>query len=170
MSFIICIILLVLVLVFCMKGSKQSLAGGGNGTIMKGGTNNPGYLVVSNASWLGASHAGNQKFENFTTLQLGARAWFINLLNKVKSGKIRSTDEMIDVLTPAGSENPEQARINYKESVRNANSWAELGYLVFEFEANPDWVRLTDNEKSHIISLALPSAVNYCGSVPYFNK
>jgi len=128
---------------------------------LKGGKNNPGYLNVTGDQWLGKiKPEPGQRFENFDTLEHGIRAWLINLRTHIKrnGGKI-SVDKMIDILTPAISENPEQARINYKKKIKdfiksdtvtmdNAHLVAKA---VFDFEANPDYVKVKDTITPSVI-------------------
>ena len=91
-------------------------SGGGSSGVSysnKGGLNNPGYLIHTNTQWKGKVNSDYCKFENFANLTWGVRAWYVNLFGKVKNGTITNTNQMIDVLTPAGSENSEVARNNY---------------------------------------------------------
>ena len=138
----------------------------------KGGVNNPGYLIHrDDVNWKGEESSEGCKFENFSNLTWGARAWYVNLFGKYKDGTIKSTSQMIDVLTPASSENSERARNNYKAHVAQAKNWIDLGFAVFEFEANPDWVN--SGNKIGILNDAFKQAVDYkfCGNVPpYFIK
>lgn len=171
MALIICIIVaVVLVAVFLNTyegkeltslGSSGSNAPGMSFT-QKGGVNNPGFLIHTITKWKGKTDSEGCKFENFSSMPYGVRAWYINLFGKVKDGRIKTITQMIDVLTPAGSENSEAARNNYKASVTQAHSWLELGMRVFNFEANPDWVALSQAHKNEAIQLGLAEAVKYC--------
>lgn len=139
----------------------------------KGGVNNPGFLRVNiNVNWKGCQRPPNTEFENFETIELGIRAWFVNLFGKIDKGIITNTNSMIDVLTPAGSENPEPARQNYKAHVSRAKSWLELGKAVFDFEACPSWKSLSNAKQNEVLSKGLQLAVSYKydGNLPqYFN-
>jgi hypothetical protein len=127
---------------------------------LKGGKNNPGHLVVTNNQWLGKiKPEPGQRFENFDTLEHGIRAWLINLKTLInRNGGKLSIDKMIDILTPA-DENSEQARKNYKKKIKdfingdivtidNAHLVAKA---VFDFEANPDYVKVKDTITPSVI-------------------
>ena len=138
----------------------------------KGGVNNPGFLIHTNTNWVGKTTLGNPKFENFDSLGNGVRAWGINLFNKIKKGQITSTNQMIDVLTPAISENPEPARNNYKANVAKAKTWKELFVAVFDFEANPSWKNCSDAARTEALNYGFTQAINYCynGNIPSYFK
>lgn len=163
------VVLLVCFLAFAQSKEQTTTSGvSGNGSNYvstgKGGVNNPGFLRVNIlCNWVGCERPPTTEFENFDSMIHGARAWFVNLFGKVHSGAIKNTNQMIDVLTPAIAENPEQARRNYKTSVAQASSWQELGLRVFDFEDNPQWRVLTQQEKNNVISQSLTQAVQYCG-------
>jgi len=178
-------LILAVVLLLCLVFSKDKItnddldlnAGLGNTTNSqngdKGGVNNPGFLITTSTSWKGKTTVGNPKFENFDSLGNGVRAWGVNLFNKVKKGTITSTNQMIDVLTPAIAENPEPARNNYKAQVAKATSWKELFTAVFDFEANPNWVQASASVKDEALNYGFTQAVNYCynGNIPpYFKR
>lgn len=179
------VLIIAFVLLLCLVFSKDRLtsddldfnAGAGNTTNSqngdKGGVNNPGFLITTNTAWKGKTTQGNPKFENFDTLGNGVRAWGVNLFNKVKKGTITSTNQMIDVLTPAIAENPEPARNNYKAQVAKATSWKELFRAVFDFEANPNWAQASASVKDEALNYGFTQAVNYCynGNIPpYFKR
>lgn len=142
MSWAIFIIVVFVIWVAIGHADKSTLPQQQNfGATGKGGVNNPGFLIRSNVNWVGkVDKDGTTHFENFDNLSNGVRAWGVNLFNKMKRGKIISTSSMIDLLTPAGPENPEEARNNYKAAVGRATNWVDLFKAVFDFEANPDWV------------------------------
>jgi hypothetical protein len=152
-------------------GSGSANYATSNGGI-KGGINNPGFLIHTNINWVGKTTIGSPKLEKFDTLRSGIRAWYINLFGKVKAGTIKNTNQMIDILTPAIAENPEPARINYKNAVAKATNWMMLGKAVFDFEANPDWKQASGNDKTSAITLGLADAVRYSygGEVPPYFK
>lgn len=171
------LIVIVLLLVYMNSGSggSPSTTGSDNfhySTTQKGGVNNPGFLIHTDTDWQGKTESTGCKFENFATLHYGIRAWYVNLFGKVKNGTITNTNQMIDVLTPAGKENAENARNNYKREVAKAQNWLELGIAVFNFEANPDW--LNSSQKQQALESGFSSAVQYrygSGNVPpYFNN
>lgn len=114
-----------------------------------GGKNNPGYLIwVKSIAWQGKEDNNPKKFENFTSLSYGARAWFRNLKTHIDRGSIYDEVSLIDVLTPAGSENSETARNNYKAYISGYwNNKRELGRKVFEFENNPDYTKASQSQK-----------------------
>lgn len=159
---------------FAGVGGEINQGGGQASYTCLGNVNNPGNLVAnSNVSWKGETTQPGQKFESFDTLRNGVRAWYINLFGKVQKGTITNTTTMIDVLTPASSENPEPARNNYKAQVAKATSWLELGKAVFDFEACPSWTNADGNEKTYAIVNGYKDAVNYkcAGQVPpYFTS
>lgn len=168
------IVLIVVVVVFiAIQHSDESTKPRSNYVATeKGGVNNPGYLIRTDIKWLGCNKGVNSRFENFETLSYGVRAWCINLFQKVKKGTIRNTSQMIDVLTPAGSDNPEDARNNYKASVARATNWVSLCRAVFDFEANPDWINAKSSDKNKALAEGLGEAVRYCynGEIPpYFS-
>ena len=138
----------------------------------KGGVNNPGFLITTNTAWKGKTTQGNPKFENFDTLGNGVRAWGVNLFNKIKKGQIQSSNQMIDILTPAIAENPEPARNNYKAHVAKATTWKELFVAVFDFEANPSWKNSSDTDKQEALNYGFTQAINYCynGNIPAYFK
>lgn len=155
-----CIVLIVILLCYINNGGGLSSSLGSLVPSSKGGVNNPGFLVVSNAGWEGAQFPNSSfKFENFDTLEHGIRAWYINLYSKVRDGRIKNTNDMIDILTPKGKENSEIARNNYKASVAQATNWLELGRCVFDFESNSDWKRCTN--KTQVLQTGLQLAYNY---------
>lgn len=155
-----CIVVIVILLCYINNGGGGSSSSGTSLFTSKGGSNNPGFLIISNAGWEGAIMPNSGfKFENFDTLEHGIRAWYINLYAKVRDGRIKDTNDMIDILTPKGKENSEIARNNYKASVAQATNWLELGKRVFDFEANPDWKRCTN--KTQVLQTGLQLAYNY---------
>ena len=169
----IAVVILVCYFVFSKNESVGVVSDGGapvTNSSQKGGVNNPGFLITTNISWKGKTTPPGAKFECFDTMRNGIRAWGINLFQKYKSGVITNTNTMIDVLTPAGSDNPEIARNNYKASVAQAQNWQQLFYAVFEFEANPSWLALQSNDKSTVIMQGLSDAVNYVynGQLPQY--
>jgi len=166
-------IIIAVVLAFSLFESKNEESGlntSGSGanpspnatSSQKGGVNNPGFLIHTTINWAGKTSSSGCKFENFSNISWGVRAWYINLFGKVKKGQIKTITQMIDVLTPKGSENPEPARENYKAHVKQAKSWTELGRRVFDFEANPDWKNCSDQVKVRALQDGLAQAVKYC--------
>lgn len=123
-SVLVVVVVLVCYLTFS-KSEQTTQSGGGNETNVsysnyvggKGGSNNPGFLIHTDIKWKGKTYSNGCKFENFSTLGYGVRAWYVNLFGKVKNGLIHNSNEMIDILTPAIAENPENARINYKNQL-----------------------------------------------------
>lgn len=179
------VLIIAVVLFLCLVLSKEGINhdeldfNAGEGALTnrqnyeKGGVNNPGFLITTATGWKGKTTIGNPKFENFDSLGNGVRAWGVNLFNKVKKGTITSTNQMIDVLTPAIAENPEPARNNYKAQVAKATTWKELFKAVFDFEANPNWVQASASAKDEALNYGFTQAVNYCynGNIPpYFKR
>lgn len=169
MAILITIILAVVIAFsfFETKNEESTLNTSGSGanvggSSQKGGVNNPGFLIHTTINWAGKTESSGCKFENFSNLTWGIRAWYINLFGKVKKGQIKTITQMIDVLTPKGSENPEPARDNYKAHVKQATSWAELGQRVFDFEANPNWKNASAQVKLSVLQDGLAQAVRYC--------
>lgn len=167
---IFCLIAVVLFLAYSQFSKNDSAPTGSNAggsssspvsTFEKGGVNNPGFLVHTPVSWLGKIKSEGCTFENFASLKYGIRAWYVNLFRKMQKGIITNRVQMIDVLTPAGSDNPEVARNNYKAYVSQANSWVQLGQRVFDFEANPSWKCCSNVEKAQAIQEGLKMAVDY---------
>lgn len=168
-----CIALVILIVLFAAlhQSTANNYSSVTGGSVQKGGVNNPGYLITSNVDWKGKQQPNSGfRFENFDTMRNGVRAWYINLFNKIKKGVITNTNNMIDVLTPAGSDNPENARINYKQKVALAKNWYQLGYYVFNFENNESWRVLSDSDKNFVIQQGLSDAVLYCynGNTPNY--
>lgn len=143
-----------------------------SGITQKGGANNPGFLIHTNEKWKGKTNSDGCEFENFSTLHYGVRAWYVNLFGKVKKGTIRSTNEMIDVLTPASDpRNSPEARQNYKNEVAKAKNWLELGMAVFRFEANPDWLSASESVKNEVNNSGFSEAITYrygSGNIPQY--
>lgn len=172
------IVIACLIFYFGLSPSKDNEdsapSGGGSSSgasyFNKGGHNNPGYLIHTNTQWKGKENSDYCKFENFATLTWGVRAWYVNLFGKVKNGTITNTNQMIDILTPAGKENSEVARNNYKASVARATNWLDLGIAVFNFEANPDW--LNSSSRTDALEQGFADAVQYRfnGVVPPYFK
>lgn len=173
------LILIVLLLVYLNSGGGGSDGGicpSGSGSepavtgSSKGGRNNPGYLIHTDIDWQGKTDSTGCKFENFSSLAYGIRAWYVNLFGKVKRGEIKNTNQMIDILTPAGKENSEVARNNYKQHVSQATSWLELGVAVFDFEGNPDWKNASGSDKQSALAWGLQQAIiyRYNGQVPQY--
>ena len=153
------------------EGMDVNKPGGAATYTCLGNVNNPGNLIsVDSVHWQGETTQPGQKFESFETLRFGVRAWYINLFGKMKKGVITNTTQMIDVLTPAGKENPEPARNNYKASVAKAKSWLELGKAVFDFEACPSWVSADSQTKLSALQGGFSDAVRYSynGSTPQY--
>lgn len=127
----------------------------------KGGVNNPGFLVHTSVPWQGKTKSDGCSFENFVSMKYGIRAWYVNLFGKMQKGIINNRVQMIDVLTPAGSDNPEVARNNYKAYVSQASSWLELGQRVFDFESNSSWKSCSSVEKALALQEGFKMAVDY---------
>lgn len=176
------LILVILLLVYLNSGENvsggSSSSGGSSpvsassGITQKGGANNPGFLIHTNEKWKGKTNSDGCEFENFSTLHYGVRAWYVNLFGKVKNGTIRSTNEMIDVLTPASDpRNSPEARANYKNEVAKAKNWLELGMAVFRFEANPDWLSASESVKNEVNNSGFSEAIAYRygpGNIPQY--
>ena len=118
-------------------------------TTVKGGKNNPAFLIVSNNQWQGKeTPVQGQKFENFKTFEMGVRAAAKNIITHLsRNGGNMTINQLIDSQTPAIAENPENARINYKNFVQQklnstiVNRQNLHTYLnaVFQFENNKDF-------------------------------
>lgn len=163
---IVCFVAVVLFLAYSQFSKNDSAPSGSNSgspvsNNQKGGVNNPGFLVHTSVSWQGKTASEGCTFENFSSLKFGIRAWYVNLFGKMQKGIITNRVQMIDVLTPAGSDNPEVARNNYKAYVSQANSWIQLGQRVFDFEANPSWKGCSNVEKATALQEGLKMAVDY---------
>jgi len=119
----------------------------------KGGYNNPGNLINTSIKWGGEVNPDVKKtFEDFISMEMGVRAWMLNLKSIIKNNNGSITvDKMIDILTPggAGTGNSEQARNNYKAFIKKTigtnnvtlDNMSGVAYAVFQFEDNPTYIK-----------------------------
>lgn len=119
----------------------------------KGGFNNPGNLINTSIKWGGEVNSDIDKtFEDFISMEMGIRAWLLNLEHIIKKNDgVITVDKMIDILTPGGqgTGNSELARNNYKAFVKDKigtdkvsmDNINKVAHAVFLFEANPTYMK-----------------------------
>lgn len=124
-----------------------------SGKKLKGGRNNPGFLISTASTWIGEVTGINERYESFTRIQDGVRAWLKNYIGHYNTG-YTTIEKVIDLLTPKGKENNEIARENYKDFLSKELSMSRtafipyafipnLAYNIFKFEANKDCDKYT---------------------------
>ncbi|WP_185965303.1 structural protein [Flavobacterium franklandianum] len=127
--------------------------------------NNPGNLIITSIAWLGKipiPQNTDKKFEQFSSMELGIRAMFKDLINDINKGK-NTVRKLINEYAPPSENNTAQYIKDVCQSIGvqpdqqitsiNQSFLLKLGKAVIKKENGTDSKHVTDTQIIRALSL-----------------